>query len=417
MRQEIFERAGFDRLKLLHQLGTSPPTPANLDILGYDADPVADTVGHFVLRLALSTVDPLSQWLVTREVVLLQQRWAKLARVEHDRALTLLGVTLGEERPGLSMYQLPFTQVPPRWVAERRVVLKRGVAHVAGCDTCALASHLFDVRLRNSMQDAARAMQSREHRPLLEIVMPLLERLRRHAEGLLTPPPATSPRLWNRSIVGDDVGLALDNFEEMRMSFPPCMQHVILHQRTGQRLRFQGLLQLRPFLRKAGLDLPSALQWFETELRRDGHVTEEVFEREHRYQVEHAYGARGHGRGAHPFGCASIQRFPLPESGQVNGCPFQRGHESPYNLATLLGHWGLAQEGVDAVVRAAREGPPSRACAVFSARRTRGRAGADMEPSVIQTITFGAAGWRGPRAGVAPPLTLPRRDQRAMPAL
>eukprot|EP00959_Pyramimonas_sp_CCMP1952_P426099 8924850-Pyramimonas_sp.AAC.1 len=35
------------------------------------------------------------------------------------------------------------------------------------------------------------------------------EGLRRHAEGLLAPPPATSPRLRSRPVVGDAVGLAL----------------------------------------------------------------------------------------------------------------------------------------------------------------------------------------------------------------
>ncbi|CAK0881429.1 unnamed protein product [Prorocentrum cordatum] len=309
--------------------------------------------------LGTSTADGLREWFVSREVVLLQLRWATLPQVERDRALASLGVTLGEDLPGLPKCQLPFTQVPPQLLAERRVVLKRGVAHVPAHETCALASYLFDRSLRDSMQKGAFMMQSEQHRLQLESVRPLLDRLGRHADACVSRRPA-------RAATGpDDVGLSLTNFNQMLRSFPPCMLHMVLHQRGGQRLKFQGLLQLRPFLRRAGLDLPSALRWWEMELRRDMHVTKEVFEKDHRYQIEHAYGACGHGGGAHPFGCARIQGFPAPRAGQVHGCPFQRGHEGQYDLAALLGHWGLEPQGVDVVVRAARDGPPSRACAEF----------------------------------------------------
>ena len=56
---------------------------------------------------------------------------------------------------------------------------------------------------------------------------------------------------------GGGVGLSLQNFEQLLFqSFPPCMRHMVLHQRAHARhLKFLGRLQLRPFLREAGLGL------------------------------------------------------------------------------------------------------------------------------------------------------------------
>merc|ERR1719183_898226 len=68
----------------------------------------------------------------------------------------------------------------------------------------------------------------------------------------------------------ENPGLTLDNFEDyLKQSFPPCMKHLVYHQRTGRHLKFQGRLQLRPFLREAGLSLQSSLMWWKRELAND----------------------------------------------------------------------------------------------------------------------------------------------------
>ncbi|CAK0812772.1 unnamed protein product [Prorocentrum cordatum] len=176
-------------------------------------------------------------------------------------------------------------------------------------------------------------MEDPSRRPQFAGLQPLLERLRGRVEQVIAAPPTAALRAGAGPAGGGEIGLSLENFETLlQESFPPCMRHLVMHQRAGRRLRFLGRLQLRPFLWKAGLAPPGGLQWWETELRRDLEVTHEIFDRKHRCQVLRAYGARGHGVEAHPFGRARIQDFPAPRAGQLRGCPFSARARGPVRL-------------------------------------------------------------------------------------
>jgi len=165
---------------------------------------------------------------------------------------------------------------------------------------------------------------------------------------------------------GGGVGLTLDNFEEMlHRSFPPCMRHLVLHQRAGRHLKFQGRLQLRPFLREAGLGLAGALTWWERELCRDPSISSADFRRKYGYHVQFAHGASGNGRGAFAYKCDKTIGFKAPASGQAHGCPF---HHLPVDeLARLLPFWGLPDEAAGAIVTLASTESPKLACAEFFA--------------------------------------------------
>ena len=97
--------------------------------------------------------------------------------------------------------------------------------------------------------------------------------------------------------------------------------HRFLWQRGGIHLRHQGRLQLRPFLREAGLSLAGALKWWEIEMLRDSAVQPQDL-KEHAYHVEHAYGFRGHQRMAFAFGCRKI-----------SGCYAKRGTSGRRSLS------------------------------------------------------------------------------------
>ena len=360
IRREIFEKCAFERLPLLQRLHSGPDAAAAVLAWSAQCDPAADKVSHFVLRLALCSTDSLKDWLVTREAALLAHRWALSSAAERDRALSGLSVSPAEaawQSPG---YQVPFTEVPPRWVAGRRVILRAGVAHVPPEQAFELASYIVQSGLREALQWAAGAMEEQARQAQLAGVLTVLGAIKQRCEDMIAAIATAA------EADGDGVGLRLGNFEEiLQQSFPPCMRHLVMHQRRGAHLQFQGRLQLRPFLRRAGMTLSDALRWWEVELRRDPEVTQAVFLREHRYQIERAYGARGHGRGAHPFGCNGIQKFPAPRHRQAHGCPFQQGHEGEYRLVDLLGHWGLTPVAAHAVIRASSAGKPSAACAEF----------------------------------------------------
>merc|ERR1712087_542534 len=90
-----------------------------------------------------------------------------------------------------------------------------------------------------------------------------------------------------------------------------------------KRLKHQGKLQLRPFLREAGFELKDSLAWWRQEVTRDAEIDDTKFEKNFTYDIEHAYGKKGHMKGQNAFGCASIIGFPLGSGGQVHGCPFK----------------------------------------------------------------------------------------------
>merc|ERR1712181_136160 len=86
--------------------------------------------------------------------------------------------------------------------------------------------------------------------------------------------------------------LSLSNFDFMlKSSFPPCMRWAVEAQRDQKkRLKHQGKLQLRPFLREAGFGLQDSLSWWRREVTLDREVDESKFEKNFSYDIEHAYG-------------------------------------------------------------------------------------------------------------------------------
>jgi DNA primase large subunit len=188
----------------------------------------------------------------------------------------------------------------------------------------------------------------------------VVARLRQSGESLLTVYAPHGPAQDG----GGGVGLNLQNFEiYLEQSFPPCMKHLVMHQRMGRHLKNQGRLQLRPFLREAGLSLDGALKWWQRELCRDPSVSLGDFVKSYKYEIEHTHGAQGHRRGTFCFSCKRIIGFQTPLAGEASGCPFKV--LSTADLAYLLPFWKVPAIAVQAIVDQAALGGPELACAAF----------------------------------------------------
>ena len=124
-----------------------------------------------------------------------------------------------------------------------------------------------------------------------------------------------------------------------------------------------GRFQLRAFLREAGLGLDEARQWWQEELCRDAAITPDIFRSKYAYDVEHAHGARGHGRGAFVSSCKTMAESRGRGPRQVHGCPFCTDSEgTSLPLVLPLGAPPAAAAVIDAV--SVREGAGA-ACAAF----------------------------------------------------
>ena len=128
-----------------------------------------------------------------------------------------------------------------------------------------LIAHWFEAQLRRGFASGTALQAALKEQPLLQNG---ISRIQNCGERLLTVCTVTGRAKDGQDSTGlaqeggGGVGLSLQNFEEyLHQSLPPCMRHLVLHQRSVRHLKFQGRMQLRPFLRKAGLDLASALRW------------------------------------------------------------------------------------------------------------------------------------------------------------
>ena len=85
-------------------------------------------------------------------------------------------------------------------------------------------------------------------------------------------------------------------------------------------------------------------------------------EKEHGYNIRHAYGREGHGKGLGSYGCMNKINS-VPADGQYHGCPFKHGQR---NLLAKVQSWGVKNEKkAKKIVQIAKDGKYQHACACF----------------------------------------------------
>jgi len=327
----------------------------------------ADAIGHYTLCLVFGVSHALGEWLVAHESALLRRRWAAASSKAKAHALAAAGLKPGDRE--LSCL-LPFYELPRQLLADRRALLSKGMALVTEDDALGiLLEHTFSEKLRSRLARSGRLAAELAAEPMLKRVM---DRLHDVGNRLLTVYRSKGETARVEGGFAQDggggVGLSLSNFEGyLHQSFPPCMRHLVLWQRgsqcAGKHLKHLGRLQLRPFLREAGLEVGAALQWWETEMCRDPAVTQADFQRKYACQVEHAHGHRGHGRGAFAFSCKKLIGFQPASSSQAHGCPFQQ--LTPQELQRYMPYWSVPSERIEDIVATAFRAGPHAACGEF----------------------------------------------------
>mmetsp|Transcript_41908 Transcript_41908/g.58293 ORF Transcript_41908/g.58293 Transcript_41908/m.58293 type:complete len:201 (-) Transcript_41908:224-826(-) len=132
--------------------------------------------------------------------------------------------------------------------------------------------------------------------------------------------------------------LNLGNFEDLlSRSLPPCMRRLVERQReTKKHLKHAGRLQLRPFLKDCGFSFEDSVSWWKQELCRDPTIDSGKFDKNYMYDLEHAYGKKGHLQGQNCCGCPKLIGLPGEAVGQVHGCPFKSPTTAAAEVARAL---------------------------------------------------------------------------------
>jgi len=351
----------------------------------------ADTVSHYILRLAFCKTRESRDWFLKQESRLFalrlqhlkEQAVAKFYSDTGNAHVKYAGSGLKELQectPGAKIftagstgppqyesefYEIPWTDITPFMIARRRVVLRKGFAYVPNSLLFTIVVDKFKTSVRSSLEQAMQgidiAMQEKR-------ISPFLRTLQENGQTLFFA------RAQNVQI-GPSEKLSLVNFETLlKRSLPPCMRWTVEAQRDQKkRLKHQGKLQLRPFLREAGFDLKQSLSWWRQEVTRDPEVDESKFEKNFAYDIEHAYGKKGHMKGQNAFGCASVIGFPLATAGQVHGCPFKSMDRDM--LKTVLKHWSVPTGDIEDITRKAGDKHYQLACKDFFCKTHPGHTG------------------------------------------
>jgi len=247
-----------------------------------------------------------------------EKQWDGLTLADLQK--TTYGATLWEKSGDFNrkagtetiFYEMPFHELHPQLISGRKVVIQKGTGFVPTSALKLILASRFKERLNIGLDRAFQGLPS----VLADArVGGFIRVLQEHGMQLLVAPKSNS---------GEDIGerLTPENFNDLLVrSFPPCMRRQVEAQRESKKhLKHAGRLQLRPFLKECGFTFEESVRWWQGEVTRDPEVDVTSFEKNYLYDVEHAYGKKGHFQGQNPFGCPKIIGFPAETTGQVHGC-------------------------------------------------------------------------------------------------
>lgn len=340
-----------------------PDAKQTTDFLSRKADFVRrDAISHFALRLAFCKTRDARDWFLKQEQRLFVLRFDSLEQQAKDAYLVASGLQCRKWKPANpgeltdmqhatagakiwrndgsppeydgTFYDMPFFEVPPSLISSRRVVIKGGTAFVPSSALKLILAKSFRDRLASNLDVAFQGLPTALADPR---VGGLLRQLQDHGMQLLVAkgPGGSSEEAGEK--------LSLENFEALMVrSFPPCMRRLVEHQREAKKhLKHMGRLQLRPFLKDCGFTIEDSFRWWRQELTRDPEINTASYEKNYTYDVEHAYGKKGHLQGQNAFGCPKIIAFPGESGGQRHGCPFKQLEAAP--LRQQLQRWQVPE--------------------------------------------------------------------------
>ena len=116
-------------------------------------------------------------------------------------------------------------------------------------------------------------------------------------------------------------------------SMPLCMMRLHSALKRDHKLKHQGRQQYWLFLKGAGMAMEDSIRFFQGEFSKI--MSTETFNKEHLYNIRHAYGKEGKRTNYSPYSCMKIIMGSPPGAQEAHGCPYRHLDES--SLSALLG--------------------------------------------------------------------------------
>ncbi|KAH6889883.1 eukaryotic and archaeal DNA primase, large subunit-domain-containing protein [Thelonectria olida] len=317
-----------------------------------------DHYSHFILRLAFSSTEDLRRRFARVETTLFRLRfdddalaeraafvsslnldWWEPVTEDERRAYASELIAMNPPRKGSNedetWFKVDWDRVP-ELVEGRRVFMKAGKAYVPGREQSSMVVAEFNSRLDRQLELTARALPRLDEDDRLT---PILNHL---SKNFITPDSS----YMSSTSAPDGAQITASNIDNLSQHFPACMSHLHRSLRRDAHLKHYGRLQYTLFLKGIGLNLEECLLFWRSSFHK---VTDDVFNKEYRYNVRHVYGDVGgdsnrRGGGYSPFSCQKILTEHPPGPGEAHGCPYR--HFNLENLTTLVQAMGVNDRSV-----------------------------------------------------------------------
>ncbi|KAI0470983.1 DNA primase, large subunit [Xylariaceae sp. FL0804] len=312
-----------------------------------------DHYSHFILRLAFASTEDLRRRFSRVETTLFRLRLDKDSVRERNAFIQSINLDcepVTEEERSLYKNELAATsgfrrgndeetwfkvdwERVPDLVERRRVFLRGGKAYVPSGEQTSMVIAEYTQRLDRALELTARALPRLDEDDRLT---PILDHL---SKSFRTPDAS-----YAGTVGGADVSAR--NVDALSSHFPLCMQNLHRSLRRDAHLKHMGRLQYTLFLKGIGLNLEECLVFWRAAFHR---FTDDKFNKEYRYNVQHAYGDKGgdsnrRSGGYSPFSCQKILMENPPGPGDAHGCPYR--HFNLENLTALLQAVGVTDRAV-----------------------------------------------------------------------
>ncbi|KAH7309505.1 eukaryotic and archaeal DNA primase, large subunit-domain-containing protein [Stachybotrys elegans] len=317
-----------------------------------------DHYSHFILRLAFSSTEDLRRRFTRVETMLFRIRaehdspsekadfaasldldWLeKVSDDEKFKYSAELASVAGPKKGPVedeSWYKVDWDRVPDL-VQARRAFLRAGKAYVPAREQFSIVVGEFTTRLERQLELTARALPRLDEDDRLT---PILNHL---SKNFITPDSS----YLASSTAPEGAQITAANIDNLSKHFPACMAHLHRSLRRDAHLKHFGRLQYTLFLKGIGLNLEECLIFWRTGFSK---ITEDVFNKEYRYNVRHVYGDVGgdsnrRSGGYSPYSCQKILTENPPGTGEAHGCPYR--HFNMENLTILLQGMGVSDKSV-----------------------------------------------------------------------
>mmetsp|Transcript_82201 Transcript_82201/g.232734 ORF Transcript_82201/g.232734 Transcript_82201/m.232734 type:complete len:376 (-) Transcript_82201:212-1339(-) len=221
-------------------------------------------------------------------------------------------------------FKVPFAQALDL-VAKRKVLVKGGMAYVPSSNVTSIVVARFRTNLSKSLLVAAQSFGAVAGDPR---VGPLLQGVHRQYVG-------DQDFANNNGQEGIFTPEHLDQIADQSM--PLCMRGLHKGVKQDHKLRHQGRQQYWLYLKGAGLSMEDSIRFFQAEFTKV--MSGDQFNKEHMYNIRHAYGKEGKRTSYSPYSCMKIIMGPAPGQGEHHGCPYR--HQSEQSISALFGSMNI----------------------------------------------------------------------------